>query len=206
MEEKKPYHHGNLRAALIETAFDIARNRGPEAVKLREVARRSGVSATAVYRHFADQKALVQATTIYMSQKLAKRMQAELEACRLSGDSKRDSLARLHAICYGYVMFAIEESELFRTMWSRNVRHASILEIHDDEPYLILSKEVDELDANDTSRATSVKIATWAAAHGLAMLVLDGPIRDLPEDDRSQLIHEAISVVTNGVPAFLAKK
>src|SRR3954469_7865232 len=55
----QPYHHGNLRPVLVDTAVELARTAGPDAVVLREVARRAGVSHNAAYRHFADRAALL---------------------------------------------------------------------------------------------------------------------------------------------------
>lgn len=57
----KAYHHGDLRAALIEAAFIVLETRGPAALSLRDVARRAGVSEAAPYRHFADKAALIDA-------------------------------------------------------------------------------------------------------------------------------------------------
>src|SRR3954467_4821962 len=59
----KPYHHGNLRAALVAEGAELARARGPEGVVLREVARRTGVSHNAAYRHFADREELLTGQT-----------------------------------------------------------------------------------------------------------------------------------------------
>lgn len=204
MDTRKSYHHGNLRTALVDAALDVARKRGPEAVRLRETARRSGVSPTAVYRHFANQGALVQALTARISEELALRMHVELVKVKPGSDPIEVSLARLRAICYGYIMFAQEDSEVFRSMWNKNIRHASILEIEtrDDEPFLLLSKTVDELIVSgyvDAAEAVPVKTTIWAAAHGVAMLALDGPIRDLPEEERNRLIHAAIDIVLKGI-------
>src|ERR687886_1561641 len=58
-DAERQYHHGNLRAALIDTAVDQARTGGADAVVLRDAARRTGVSHNAAYRHFADRDDLL---------------------------------------------------------------------------------------------------------------------------------------------------
>ena len=59
MGKKRPYHHGNLRQALIDGALELIEERGVSALTLREVARRVGVTHAAPQRHFADRAALV---------------------------------------------------------------------------------------------------------------------------------------------------
>ena len=65
------YHHGDLRSALIEEGMAELASKAPEDVSLREIARRAGVSATAVYRHFPDKAALLSALCEEGSRKLA---------------------------------------------------------------------------------------------------------------------------------------
>src|SRR6187431_3001491 len=61
--ERAPYHHGDLRNALVGQATDLARSGGPDAVVLREAARRVGVSPSAAYRHFPSLEALMAAVS-----------------------------------------------------------------------------------------------------------------------------------------------
>ena len=61
MRRAKPYHHGNLREALLEAAIRLIAEVGPTAFTLREVARRAGVSHNAPYRHFHDREDLMAA-------------------------------------------------------------------------------------------------------------------------------------------------
>lgn len=56
---RKPYHHGNLREALLEASLEITREGGADALSLRDATRRAGVSPNAAYRHFADRDALL---------------------------------------------------------------------------------------------------------------------------------------------------
>ena len=72
------YHHGDLRNALVTAAIALAREGGPEALVLREVARRTGVSAAAAYHHFASHEDLVQAVKAQSLDLLAERMRAAI--------------------------------------------------------------------------------------------------------------------------------
>ena len=65
------YHHGDLANALTAAATELARDGGPEAVVLREAARKVGVSATAAYRHFAGHGDLIHAVKELAQERLA---------------------------------------------------------------------------------------------------------------------------------------
>jgi AcrR family transcriptional regulator len=58
---RRPYHHGNLRRALLDQALATIRSEGVDGLTLREIGTRTGVSRTALYRHFADKRALLSA-------------------------------------------------------------------------------------------------------------------------------------------------
>ena len=94
------YHHGDLRAALLGAAARILEKEGPEAISLRDLARRANVSHNAPYRHFADRAALLAA--------LAEEGSAQL-ARALDGKPWREQAVT-------YVRFALENPERFRLM------------------------------------------------------------------------------------------
>ena len=76
-----PYHHGQLREALIVAAVELARTAGPEAVVLRAAARAANVSHNAAYRHFEDRDALLRAVCGRCMSELAARMEPAWPRC-----------------------------------------------------------------------------------------------------------------------------
>src|SRR4051795_12485644 len=111
---ERGYHHGNLRAALVEAGLELARTSGPNAVVLRAASRQAGVSHNAVYRHFANQEDLLAA----VAQRCMTRL-SELMIERMAGIAIRDGVrratARLGAIGRAYIDFARSEPGWFRT-------------------------------------------------------------------------------------------
>src|SRR6478672_11037626 len=108
----QPYHHGNLRPVLVDTAVELARTSGPDGVVLREVARRTGVSHNAAYRHFADRDELLAEIASLASAQLEQAMQRRLDGVRETDPAQR-ARARLRATGRAYVEFALSEPGLF---------------------------------------------------------------------------------------------
>jgi AcrR family transcriptional regulator len=180
---RERYHHGNLRAALVEVAVALARDGGPEAVVLREAARRVGVSAPAAYRHFADRHALVRAVRQYAHGAL----DTELRAT--AGD--------IHHLALAYVRFALTEPGLFRTAFARD--GSPVRELGHLPAYAALAGALDDLGL--VSPGPQSGLACWALVHGLATLMLDGPLGALDAAERDAVVARAVDGLLTGLGA-----
>jgi AcrR family transcriptional regulator len=182
---RKPYHHGALHSALIEASIALAREGGPDRVILREAARAAGVSHSAAYRHFADREALLAEVSRFARNELGAEMRRRV-------NRTRDPRRRLRAVGTAYVDFALTEPGLFRTAFTSHP--ATSGDAADDrpaggedpthstavaDPYEVLGQVLDEAQAAgvlDPRRRPGAEIAAWSAVHGLAGLLLDGPL------------------------------
>ncbi|WP_017573684.1 TetR/AcrR family transcriptional regulator [Nocardiopsis halotolerans] len=108
----RPYHHGDLRAALLASAERALAERGPAALSLRELAREAGVSHAAPGRHFRDKQALLDALALSGFERLTERLE---EASAAGGDVR----AQVLALARVYVRFAVEHAALLDLMHTR---------------------------------------------------------------------------------------
>jgi AcrR family transcriptional regulator len=215
--EKPPYHHGDLRNALIQAAVATARQHGPGAVLLRDVARQVGVSHNAGYRHFASREDLLTAVAEQGLAELAANMKAGLEAAPKRRDPKERARQRLRAIGHAYVKFAVSQPGLFRTIWAAaayptatpgagtpgaGTPGGGTLVAEASDPYLLLNAVLDELvvaGAIPRSRRPHSEIAAWSAVHGLATLVIDGPLGRLPPSELDKALDRLCDVIDAGL-------
>jgi AcrR family transcriptional regulator len=204
------YHHGNLRAALVETGLAMARESGPDGVALREVARRVGVSHNAAYRHFADREQLLAEIAGHGMDLLTEAMQARLRAVPEGLDDVTRAIFRLHEVGRAYVDFALAEPGLFRTAFSRAAHSGApapaveLLEpaLADGGPYSLLNAILDELvDAGHLAadRRPGADVVCWAGVHGFALLHLDGPLAEAPEAEREAAMVRFFDIVERGL-------
>lgn len=198
----RPYHHGQLRDALVDAALRLARTGGPEAVVLRAVSREAGVSHNAAYRHFADHEDLLAAVSARCMQHLAALMIERTDAV-VDRQRKKRAWARLNAIGRAYVEFAVTEPGWFRTAFAAvSAPGASAPGPHAAGPFELLIARLDELvevGALPAARRPGAEHAAWAMVHGLSELLVDGPLRRLPAAEVDAVIVTVLGVVQRGL-------
>lgn len=177
MSEGQPYHHGNLREALVEAGLDLTRSGGERALVMRDVTGRVGVSPNAAYRHFADRDALLEAIAERIREHMADRMHA-LEP------ADRSPRALLRAVGLGYIGFALAEPGWFEVAFSTiEPRQDASAEASLPPPLRLLVAALDELAASGELQAREgAEWPCWSAVHGFALLALHGPLRGLDPD------------------------
>lgn len=200
---KAPYHHGDLRTALVAAATELARKGGPQAIVLRETARQVGVSQTAAYRHFSALPELVEAVAAVAQRGIAASMQDELGRVTAPAGSAEAAIARLRAVGRGYVLFALREPGLYASAFAGG--HDKEEEPPTDEvgPYELLQAALaDLIDVGllDPATREQAAVTAWAAVHGLSSLLL-GPMPGPPPELLDAFIDACLGLVAYGLLA-----
>jgi len=176
-----PYHHGDLRRALLDAALLILERDGEAGLGLRDLARAVGVSAAAPYRHFDNRAALLEALAVTGFQRFTRAMEAVAAA------HPPDLLA---AMGKTYVLFALDNAALFRLMFSPQLRR-------DNRPGLRMAADtafttLAQVTGGDQRGGRVAALAAWARVHGLSVLLLDGQIATQAGEDIEALITQII--------------
>ncbi len=199
--------HGDLRAALLQAGVEMARIGGPGAVVLREATRRAGVVPNAAYRHFRDRDALLQAVSAHAMSRLAMAMEDEQDAAGDLPDPRERARSRLRAVGQGYLHFAGAEPGLFRTAFALP-GHLSYADDTDSAgrrgrtPFQLLNDALDDLHTAGelpAGRRPGAELLAWSAVHGLAMLTLDGPLRELPPQQYDGTGQQLLDLIDRGL-------
>jgi AcrR family transcriptional regulator len=193
------YHHGNLRAELVRAAVELARERGEAGVVLREVARRTGVSHNAAYRHFADRDQLLAEVAGEAFAGLSAAMASRVRTISDAGTPQERARARLREIGRAYVEYALAEPGLFAVAFATPEVKG---EMTVADPYTQLGQALDELvavGAMDPSRRPGAETVCWSAVHGFSVLNLDGPLRELSAVERDAELDDMLATVERGL-------
>jgi AcrR family transcriptional regulator len=168
----RPYHHGNLRSALLEQAERTVRERGVQELSLRELARDVGVSHAAPRRHFADRQALLDALAETGFERLGAELRGAFDA---AGD---DFEARLRATAAAYVRFATRDAALLELMFAGKHREEfGALHEAADRAFAILLELIEQGQAEgalEPGEPERVGLVLFATVQGIAALVTAG--------------------------------
>ena len=171
-------HHATARETILEAARDVIAAGGLEALSMRGVAERVGVSATALYHHFANKQALVDAVV----QMAFERFGAEMEQAARAHPT--GSLERVAALGEAYVRFAVEHEAYFRVIFS--IAAPNPREVEDlphGAGYPLLRQSIAEAMASGAMRAADPDLMAhylWAHVHGIVTLALSCRLSHCP--------------------------
>jgi AcrR family transcriptional regulator len=195
---RRTYHHGNLRRALLDEALATIRAEGVEALTLREIGARLGVSRTALYRHFADKRALLTAVATEGFRELRRQLVAAWE------EGGRGPTAS-QAMGVAYVRFAAANPAHYRVMFGRFVDSQPCdpeLAAEAGGAFQALVDAVAALQRGGMVRGDDPVLVArfvWAVVHGVAMLAIDG---QLPEPGAvEELMRYALERLGTGIGA-----
>jgi len=164
--EARPYHHGDLRRALIDAASRLLEAEGPSALSLRAVAREAGVSPAAPYHHFKDKGELLEA----VAQEGWALLDAALAKAKAQAPSPQEAM---NGLGVAYVCFARENPALYRVMYDTARDREDLpdqMQDEEDGAYCKVRDTLIEAGANpeDTLDIELATTAAWCSAHGLA--------------------------------------
>jgi AcrR family transcriptional regulator len=169
--DRMPYHHGDLRRTLLDTALEAIEEHGPVAVSLRDLARRAGVSHAAPTHHFRDKTGLLTA------------LAAEgwgLLAAALEAVPDRD----FSELGVSYVVFATSHPAHFAVMRAPGLVRA-------DDPELVAAERragaALAAEPDGAPRDPTTALAGWSLVHGLSALLLEGMVSPEPGSDVAEL-------------------
>jgi AcrR family transcriptional regulator len=194
----RPYHHGNLRAALLGEAERTLRDQGIDALSLRDLARQAGVSHAAPRRHFADRQALLDALATSGFMRLGDDVRAAIDA------AAEDYQSRLRAVATAYVRFATRDAALLELMFAaknagpdaKDSDQSAALSEASERLFTTVGhlirqgQQADELAEGDPERLLLLLVATL---QGIAALTTSGRVRT---DQTDALIADAVALFT----------
>lgn len=199
----RPYHHGDLRNALIVAGQALLAEEGVAGLDLRKVARRAGVSHAAPYRHFADRQALLAA----IAEEGFRRLTLEMRAAFVDAPDAPE--AQLLGIARAYVRFARERPahmrEMFGGLMSTREAYPALYAAAKDAfaPLLLLVQRGQEQGTVAPGDPERLAVVIWSLIHGFAMLLVEEQIAPVSGDEAA--IDQLIALCVHTLHCGLAR-
>jgi AcrR family transcriptional regulator len=195
----RPYHHGSLPQALVAEAVLVLAEGNPNALSLRELARRLGVSPAAPYRHFADKEALLAA----VAQQGFELLSAELD--NIAGVHPDEPVRQLADLGWAYVRFALRQPQYFQVMFGRAATPQTMypqLFAAGQSAFGILQRVIEggqRSGAVAAGESRELAVAAWSQVHGLATLLLEGQLLLEDESAAEALVRRCLDILHVGL-------
>lgn len=181
-KQRGQHHHGDLRRALLDAVAEVVLEAGPDAVSLRECARRAGVSHSATAPHFGDKRGLLTAFATEGSERLRAAQEAALAALPADADAE----GRLAATGRGYIAFAAANPAHFRLMFRAELidRADPHWQAATESAFAPLEAAMQALAPAADEAALRARLSlAWCAVHGFCALRAEGAGGDLWEPE-----------------------
>lgn len=196
------YHHGNLRAALVAQALELAAEGGIEAVSMRETARRAGVSPAAPFRHFPDKVALMTA----VAEEAMRRFRAEI-AAGLAREASDDPIRRIRAVGQAFLDWARRNPTHFEIISSRrSIDFDGSPSLRPDNAAIqaqvaALLQEASRRGLLRVDDPELIRLTGRALVYGLARMLIDGqfPNWDIAEGEVEAAMTRALDLFLSGL-------
>lgn len=189
------YHHGELRQALIETAAAVAARDGVEAVAMNTLAKKTGVSVAAPFKHFESKQALLLAVAEEGARRLGERT---AKATLVSADpleaQRRGAMA--------YVRFAVEEPGFFRVLTRRESLESKEIAALNAGARAAMEAVFSQRTDSESRRVaarSAVHLTAQALVYGLARMLVDGLLGDVDGDTAERLAEEVTGILGQGL-------
>ena len=205
--DERPYHHGDLRRAIVKAAMEILHETQSLEFSLRELARRAGVSHNAPYKHFADKRELLAAVSAAGFETLTKRMTSEVAGLN-------NARERLFAMLRAYIDHGVENPALYSLMFGGYLggpdRSRPAIELAEAEKAKALlaaviiagglGRAIPQTQRNERKIAGAI-LACWSLVHGLTLLLADGLVG--PKNKAGALGDRLVQGLLDGLAAEL---
>jgi AcrR family transcriptional regulator len=197
-QKRSNYHHGDLRAKLIDATRTLVEETGPDRFSVSEACRRAGVSSAAPYKHFKDKEEMLHAVALDGMQRQRAALIEELEKFRTG------SLERIIAMGRVYVRFAVQEPGVFRLMFGLSEHHGehSALIETGNNTFALVQLEVARFRGSHTVEGPDMHKAflLWSFVHGLSFLTIDGKLAEKKLDIDLEQVLKDVAVRVMGEP------
>jgi AcrR family transcriptional regulator len=201
-DDRRRYHHGDLPAALLDAVASLIHEQGLDAVTLRAAARRAGVSHAAPAHHFGDKSGLIAAFAHQGFDQFAD----SLLAARKSNEGS--PAEGLRAMAHAYLAFARDHRPWFEVMFRPELvgEHLAQLADHGSGSFEILLDQVTDCFEPGIAQAELLgfAVSAWAVVHGLAQLLVDGPLEQLQLGSTVALTEAVTTTLLQGMRAHPA--